>query len=127
MTMQEIFDTSVGGLIKQGCQSVDGVCRYRGPNGTKCAAGQLISDEDYERFGEGIEGSSWRSSRFNSETRGVDLYYDLSDEVHNFISQLQNVHDSRANWTASMYVWTDYRNLAVEKGLSTKVLDEAGL
>ena len=56
MTPQEVFDKVVSHLRKQGCRSetdkknVAGniSCLYRGPNGTKCAAGCLIDDEDFD-------------------------------------------------------------------------------
>ena len=50
-TKQQTFDMVVEGLRKQGCKSMteEGeVCMYRGAGGTKCAAGMLISDEDYK-------------------------------------------------------------------------------
>lgn len=61
ITAQEVFDISVGGVISQGCASVSlesgtGGCRYRGPNGTKCAAGFLIPDDKYKPEFEGV---SW--------------------------------------------------------------------
>lgn len=51
MTAQEVFDTAVRGVIEQGVPSYDGVrCLYRGPNGTKCAAGHLIPDDLYTNY-----------------------------------------------------------------------------
>lgn len=49
MTQQEIFNTVATKLLAQGVASAsaDGKCLYRGPNGTKCAAGHLIPDEKY--------------------------------------------------------------------------------
>lgn len=49
MDAQQIYDTVLFGLRKQGHASVDeeGSCRYRGPTGDKCAAGMLIPDEKY--------------------------------------------------------------------------------
>jgi hypothetical protein len=64
MSKQETFDKVVNGLRAQGCQSmgnyistitgamVEGCC-YRGENNTKCAAGQLIPDEEYSIAMEG--------------------------------------------------------------------------
>lgn len=39
LTKQEIFDTVATGLVAQGVRSINhnNDCRYRGPNGTKCA------------------------------------------------------------------------------------------
>jgi hypothetical protein len=47
-TFQELFDFAAEKLLVQGCKSFElGTCRYRGPNGTKCAIGHMVSDEKY--------------------------------------------------------------------------------
>lgn len=50
MTKQEIFDTVLAHLRKQGKASLsaEGDCMYRGPGGTSCAVGCLIPDELYD-------------------------------------------------------------------------------
>lgn len=49
MTNQEIFNKVVSHLRAQGIKSKDATgCLYRGPNGTKCAAGCLIEDSEYD-------------------------------------------------------------------------------
>lgn len=50
MTLQEIFDKSVGQIIKQGVLSrkANGMCAYRGDGGMKCAVGALMDDETAE-------------------------------------------------------------------------------
>lgn len=55
MTPQEIFNTAYTGIIAQGRQSLNkkGDCRYRGPDGLKCAIGHLIDDATAEKW-EGI-------------------------------------------------------------------------
>jgi len=54
--MQGTLNTIYNHLLKQGCPSTISVpngsytfasCRYRGPNGTKCAIGCLIPDSEY--------------------------------------------------------------------------------
>lgn len=55
MTPQEIFDKVAAHLLRQGrkSQSTDEwstYCLYRGPDGTKCAVGCLISDEAYKPY-----------------------------------------------------------------------------
>lgn len=44
MNLQEAFDTMVRKVWEQNRPSTwdNGVCAYRGPNGTKCAVGHLI-------------------------------------------------------------------------------------
>ncbi len=46
MTKQEAFDKMVAHLAHQKHRCViDSVCAYRGPDGTKCIVGAMISDE----------------------------------------------------------------------------------
>ena len=53
LTLQEIFDKAVGGVIAQGGGSYCVVagkstrCMYRGPEGRKCAVGQVMPDTVY--------------------------------------------------------------------------------
>lgn len=50
MNNQEAFDKAVSGVIKQGSKSFTSKgCKYRGPNGLKCAVGHLIPDYMYEK------------------------------------------------------------------------------
>ncbi len=55
MTPQEIFNTAYTGIIAQGRQSVskNGECRYRGPDGLKCAVGFMIDDATAQEW-EGV-------------------------------------------------------------------------
>jgi hypothetical protein len=55
LTPQEIFNTAYLNVIAQGRQSVTekGDCRYRGPDGLKCAIGFMIDDATAEKW-EGI-------------------------------------------------------------------------
>lgn len=50
MTLQEIFDISVGQIIKQGGLSTKAnrMCAYRGDGGMMCAVGALMDDETAE-------------------------------------------------------------------------------
>lgn len=66
-TEQEVFDQVAIHLLTQNRRSLisvtgilcqTGACAYRGDDGCKCAAGSLISDDEY--FTE-MEGDSWRS------------------------------------------------------------------
>lgn len=59
---QEIFDQVSQHLLKQNAQSIKtydsgyNMCAYRGNDGTKCAAGVLISDTEYT---ENMDGNTW--------------------------------------------------------------------
>jgi len=47
-TAQELFSAAYLATMKQGMASSisNGLCRYRGPNGLKCAIGHLVEDDD---------------------------------------------------------------------------------
>lgn len=53
MTAQEIFNLVWDHLItKASPKSMEGdECLYRGPNGTKCAVGALVTDEECKHWG----------------------------------------------------------------------------
>jgi hypothetical protein len=82
MKAQEIFDTVVTHLRKQGCcaESAVGHCMYRAPNGLKCAAGCLITDNEYSLAMEGKPFFKIAPPRLKEHT--------------NLICDLQSVHDS---------------------------------
>lgn len=88
MDKQEIFDTVVKALKKQGKPSVShrGECVYRGPDGTKCAAGHLLPDECYTPT---MEGASWNVLVYH---HGDKLPKFLVDEA-DLIRRLQSIHD----------------------------------
>ncbi|MCI0527846.1 MAG: hypothetical protein L0Y56_10460, partial [Nitrospira sp.] len=84
-TQQEIFNQVAGHLIAQNEKSLSPIgigCRYRGEAGCKCAAGCLISDEEY---GPDWEGKSW----FQLIEAGV-----VPEQNKDLIGELQNVHDN---------------------------------
>lgn len=116
MENQEIFDTVVAHLRKQGCKSVklaadggpaygiEGIsCLYRGPNGLMCAAGCLIADEDYSPEMEDI-----------SANRGIlqDYFEEMGCDTY-FIRKLQIIHDEEC-----VQDWEDeFERLAQRYGL----------
>lgn len=81
-TAQEVFDQVATHLLKQNKKSENLVrCAYRGPDGLKCAAGCLISDQEYDEL---MEGKPWH------------MLVDSGDcpvEHHSLICTLQKVHD----------------------------------
>jgi hypothetical protein len=83
-TAQEVYDQVKTHLLTQNCKSQDpdlGFCKYLGPNNTKCAAGCLISDDEYEYD---MEGTLWAGL--------VDRNIITRDHL-NLIEDLQTVHD----------------------------------
>lgn len=73
LTSQEMFDTVARHLLTQGRRSLRGagpsaVCAYRGWDGTKCAIGAIIPDDEYDPIMEGITVESMRVSTICRDT-----------------------------------------------------------
>ena len=105
MTQQEIFDTVLAHLRKQGKASMSGAdsCRYRGPDGTACAVGCLIPDELYDPLIEGADSTSIFKDcpPFGREDDWPDLRpimarisKHLGTESEPLLGALQRAHDS---------------------------------
>jgi hypothetical protein len=91
MTKQEIFDTVYIALKAQGVKSYlnsEG-CLYRGPNGTKCAAGHLILDGFYNPEFEGQT-----SSALDVQNALIASGVPDNQETEELISDLQFAHDT---------------------------------
>ena len=113
MNKQEIFDTVLLALRKQGKASVGPrtrgsgedyqtsiECCYRGPDGAKCAAGHLIPDADYriEMEGKNIYGML-ELLPITSPARQIFNPTNIS-----FLSSLQILHDDFL-WKEGLSVW----------------------
>lgn len=86
MNKQEIFDTVCEHAAKQGRKSiVEGSCKYRGPDGTKCFIGALIPDDKYYTS---LENKVVGSSSVEKVLRSTDIEFDSI-----FLMDLQNIHD----------------------------------
>jgi hypothetical protein len=96
MTLQEIFDRSVSGLIQQGARSSDdqNFCQYRSPCGNRCAIGLLIPDEHYnpdiETLGINIFQKTDDLLFEVCKQSGIDLN---SKTVFSLATDLQEMHD----------------------------------
>lgn len=89
MTPQEIFDTVATHLLTQNRMSHNGItCLYRGPNGTKCAAGVLIPEKDYS--------ISMEMREIAAIARRFPLPAFIRQNL-SLISALQRIHDNA--WT----------------------------
>ncbi len=115
-TAQEVFGLAVGGVLKQGkrCVDSDGTCLYRGPNGSKCAAGFVFTDEEVDNLEGGV-------FEFDTYADTVVKYRAprLSGHVE-LLTKLQLIHDIREPEDWPRY----YRDLATSLGLSTAVIDQ---
>ena len=89
-TEQEVFNQIATGLMEQGKKSlVNGRCCYRSDDGSKCAAGMLIADDEYkpvfDKRGTRGESSDWE---------GIVLMGYATKAHKELIMQLQNIHDT---------------------------------
>lgn len=110
MTAQEIFDTVARHLIAQGKQAVDesGYCKYRAPDGRRCAAGVLITDEEYVP---NMEGVMFGDSQVAWPPRLL---------VHEkLVRDLQSAHDQCEDWRA---IRAKLALVAARHSLSAEVL-----
>ena len=115
MTNQEVFDKVATHLLTQNRKSINeeetgNACKYRGPNGLKCAAGILIPDDVYDSCMENVV---------------IDtILREIPELAHllpfsSLLFDLQQIHDWKdvPNWKAEL------QELAVSYKLSTAVLD----
>ena len=104
MNNQEAFDKVLKHLREQGKAAVrvavasDGTkneeCCYRGPDGTMCAVGCLIPDEEYDSELEGMAVDQIPQHLMPKSLRGLDedLLCSLQT-VHDYFLRTQGVHD----------------------------------
>jgi hypothetical protein len=96
MTEQEVFNKVWDHIITQGNPSVnkDGNCLYRGPNGLKCAAGILLTDEQAVESDK--VGANW--------SMVLDDYPELRGLPNFLINDLQLCHDNVACYSYEDFV-----------------------
>lgn len=127
MQAQEIFDTVVKHLAKQGgpAREPKGMmyCLYRAPDGRKCAAGALIPDEVYH--------ASMEGSVIETLIREPHNLPDFFRGNKDLIGALQYVHDNgkyaAGVWTHVGALKVDLQDVAQRYGLSAAVVSEAFL
>ena len=86
---QDAFDKVLKAIRAQGYQrsvNADGSCKYRGPNGLRCAAGHLIPNSLYKAS---IEGVSISDARIPEE---ITNYFDSVSL--DLIQSMQFAHDN---------------------------------
>lgn len=87
----KLFDKVVDHLLKQNAKSETspgGFCKYRGPNGLKCAVGFLISDAAYS---ESIECKSVVDAKVKAALAKSRV--SITEDNINMLSELQYMHD----------------------------------
>jgi hypothetical protein len=99
----EMLDFTVGKLREQGKRAIDrGVCLYRAPDGSKCAAGHWIPDTLYTSAMEGFPLD-------RSITAEALLKSGLSKDEIEFLIDLQDIHDGAT--IGFEYMMADYAKL----------------
>lgn len=97
ITAQELFEHVVKAVVVQGVPSIDHdsrACKYRGPNGLKCAAGHAMTDAEFEEFG----GMSRNSDAFYGDIpKRLAPHQDL-------LHELQTAHDSSSTAKEGTFV-----------------------
>ena len=123
MTLQAIFNIVYVALLTQNAKSVeapspdneDGIlasCLYRGPNGTKCAVGHLITDEAFA-FDPSCNASSVRDYNVQQMLQKSGVPTDL--QTIGFLGSLQRIHDSHnvEDWKAELNNFAHHHNLTI--------------
>lgn len=105
-TAQEIFDISATHLLTQmkRSEAEDGRCKYRGPNGLKCAIGPLIPDEKYKTS---FEGDTVTGNHRIVEAAGIPI------SAFQLASTLQRIHDGYTpeEWRKELVTVSESYNL----------------
>lgn len=105
-TKQQIFDQVATHLLTQEVKSATatGSCKYR-YNGLMCAAGCLMSDDEYK---DSFEGASW-----------VRLAYagQVPEQNKDFVQSLQRIHDTYkpSDWFARLKILAEHNKLVFEE------------
>lgn len=129
MTAQEVFDQAIGGVLAQGARAEDDdsqQCLYRknleDGRVLKCAAGQLVTDEELEtmRRASGTRNGAWGHLSDNRDT-GSRCDPERLHAHMGLIQGLQRAHDV-ASGVAE--VARNAREIAATQRLSTRVIDE---
>jgi hypothetical protein len=132
LTQQEIFDKVVTHYLidKQPYSSQYGICKYRGPNGARCAVGLFIPDSEYV---EGMDAAGGKEA-FELIEKGflVGETKTLIESNLVFFTNLQSIHDMSSvdkagnpatpeKFRLRLYEKLSY--LALKFNLSTALLD----
>ena len=86
MTKQQIFNKVVKHLRKQGKRAFNGItCWYRAPDGSKCAVGCLLKDDEYR-------------ADFEGKTVGAIALPERLSQHLSFLDDIQWLHDQQYSW-----------------------------
>ena len=111
MTEQTAFTIVKNHLLTQMTKSIEGnQCLYRGPNGTKCAIGALITDEEYKK----IEDARCKDLKVY-EVEDLQIV-SLQGLTIDFLEELQIIHDQYEvqDWKNQLETFAEKYNLQYE-------------
>lgn len=126
LTRQQVFDKVWTGLKAQGFvrahDSLRDICQYRGPEGRKCAAGQLFTDEQMSAMVREAQQRGFTKSDVNGAgVYSLEAYYapvtfpaELRQQI-GFIARCQREHDGHADPVA---MEAAFRGIATQYGLT---------
>lgn len=139
LTEQEIFDKSIGAILKQGVQSAVmhtthgedfPVCKYAGPNNTGCAIGVLLPRDVAEAWDNIGTFPIYRIEHDEDKARCITDLTAVGIDVSkhdDLLTDLQRVHDAwtpRSPSTFNEAVCRYARDVALDHNLSTAILAE---
>lgn len=127
LTRQEIFNIVSTHLLEQDDKSAEtdekGLfrCKYRGPNGLKCAIGILIPDEEYNPEWEG----KCVNTQNLSEGMPIAAACGISRADVDFARSLQHVHDlfDVCDWRNQLKLFRSSWNLVWPENLNDNTND----
>lgn len=129
-TTQDVYDFVARALLAQGKPSGDLYpgqrfhCKYRAEDGSKCAAGQLIPDSEYDPT---MEGRSVNGLIKQGHAPSLTKWVGDNQSRLGLLRSLQCAHDDAADYTPAGSSWLEYwrekmRHVAEAHGLSAAVL-----
>lgn len=120
-TAQEVFDQVATHLLNQGERAAEeeGGCMYRSPDGLKCGAGCLISDEEHKAFEDkedSLEWNSWNDLVSSGKVPG---------NHEELISEIQAMHDNEHpdDWADGLTNMASRFRLEIKPELQSLIAD----
>jgi hypothetical protein len=129
MSLQDAYEKIRQHFLDQKVVAVEPnttMCQYRGPNGTMCAVGCLITDDNYSSDLEGNTIGTGKVAKAVIASTGLDVVPGNWNEdgslAYKFLEQAQSIHDSlrfeEDDGRTLVDVIPDLDALAVQYGLT---------
>lgn len=106
MNHQKVFDKVITHLLEQGHAALDSagnVCQYKASDGSRCAVGCLIPSSKYNHKMENHSLCFWHEKFKKQFTSPIEKVLGVKTDADlNFLSKLQNMHDSDGRYTTDV-------------------------